>query len=560
MSARPTLSFVIPLLDEEALVGHLHRELQTFLARIGLSAEVLFVDGGSRDRTATMLRDLATQEPRYRVVSLSRNFGKEAALLAGLDRARGHAVVVMDGDLQDPFDVVPDMINLWKQGTDVVYARARNLDDGGLFARLAQRAGNLMLSLVSSAEAPLDTGDYRLLSRRVVVVLRELRENHRFLRGLVAWVGFRQAEVLYNRMPRTSGVSKRDPGARLGGALSALTSVSTAPLRLGTYLGLTMTALSLLFAFVALLGKLFGEPPAGHTSLAIMVGLVSGVQLYMVSMIGEYVGRISLDVKKRAIYTVSEEGPPTGLDDATPAGELPAELTAFNALPNAMQRPQGGAFAPPPAVGPIDLGLQTAPIAPTLQSLPSVDSEVLPALPALHEAVRDESTAVAPVDQLAGHAAATRDKVMLPTLPFGTDNPTAVIAAVKGETTHPNPAPEKPATLVGVPALEVDARARPDLGAEPRPALESADIIELDAKAPPVPPTRRSERPPPVASTAPSPTVETTKPMPARAEPAKPSVTKQVTTKPMPLKSEPPRPNSTPPPALAKSTSEAEKK
>jgi glycosyltransferase involved in cell wall biosynthesis len=304
---RPTLSLVLPIYNEEAVIPELHRQLQDFLAKLGLSAEVVFVNDGSRDRSMDLLRDIAAEETRYRVVAFARNFGHQAAITAGIDYARGEAVVVMDADLQDPPEVVLEMVAKWHQGFDVVYGRRRGRAGEGWFKILTARWFYRVFAAMIPIEVPLDTGDFRLMSRRVVVALRELREVHRFVRGMVAWVGFKQAEVLYDRPGRFAGETKYPIRKMLRFALDGITSFSVLPLRFSAYLGVLTSLGAIGVVAYALLSKyLYHQAVPGWTALMIVVTLFASVQLLMIGILGEYVGRIYEEVKRRPLYVVGE--------------------------------------------------------------------------------------------------------------------------------------------------------------------------------------------------------------------------------------------------------------
>jgi polyisoprenyl-phosphate glycosyltransferase len=335
MFARPTLSFVMPLHDEEEGIAELHRELQDFLRKLGLTIEVVFVDGGSRDRTAERLKELVAHDRRYRVITLARDFGKEAAMLAGIDAACGHAVVVMDADLQDPFEVVFEMVNLWKQGYDVVYGRRTSSENGAFTTRLANGISTRLVRwLIPTEETAQGLGDFRLISRRVVVALRQLRESHRLVRGLVSWVGFRQTEVVYTRTPRTTGKTKYPPIKRIADAFNAVTATSTVPLRVGTYLGLALSCFSLLVAAWSLTVKLFSSsPPPGWATLVVLTGLGFGTQLFMTGVLGEYLGKMYIEIKRRGPYILAESVN-VEVDDREDEDVLPAELGRMNPLEN----------------------------------------------------------------------------------------------------------------------------------------------------------------------------------------------------------------------------------
>ena len=237
---RPTLSLVLPIYNEEEVIPELHKRLQEFLTKLALPAEVVFVNDGSRDRSMELLRGIAGEEPRYRVVSFARNFGHQRAITAGVDFARGKAVVVMDADLQDPPEVVLEMVAKWREGFDVVYGRRRKRAGETWFKLLTARAFYRVFAAMIPIQVPLDTGDFRLMSRRVVVVLRELRETHRFVRGMVAWVGFKQTEVLYDRPARFAGDTKYPFRKMVAFAIDGITSFSVLPLRFATYMGMLM--------------------------------------------------------------------------------------------------------------------------------------------------------------------------------------------------------------------------------------------------------------------------------------------------------------------------------
>src|SRR5581483_10589207 len=243
--ARPTLSLVIPIFNEEAIIPELDRRLRAFLAEVGSDAaqgvgdrwEVVFIDDGSRDRSRDLLRELAAREPRYRVIGLSRNFGHQLAITAGIDRADGEAVVVMDADLQDPPEVVREMVGRWREGHDVVYGVRAKRHGETWFKRLTAALFYRFLNAMLGVNIPVDAGDFRLMSRPVVLTLRALREQHRFVRGMVAWVGFKQVAVMYERPGRFAGETKYPFRKMLRFAIDGITSFSIIPLRFATWLG-----------------------------------------------------------------------------------------------------------------------------------------------------------------------------------------------------------------------------------------------------------------------------------------------------------------------------------
>lgn len=315
--AAPVLSLVLPVFNEEATLPELDRRLRALLADIGADAgsgvgeawEVIFVDDGSRDRSPALLAELAAGEPRYKVLSLSRNFGHQMAITAGLDRADGAAVVVMDADLQDPPEVVRQMLAQWRQGFDVVFGVRSQRHGETAFKKLtAALYYRLLRAMLGGADIPIDAGDFRLMSRAVVLTLRALREQHRFVRGLVWWVGFRQTAVRYERPARFAGETKFPLRKMLRFAVDGITSFSTIPLRMAIWFGILAGLVAMGGGVWALWEKLYGTGVVkGWTTIMILVGLGSSAQLLMTGILGEYVGRIYEEVKRRPLYVVERE-------------------------------------------------------------------------------------------------------------------------------------------------------------------------------------------------------------------------------------------------------------
>jgi len=305
---RPTLSIVIPFLDEEAVIPELDRRLREMLGALGVTWEAVFVDDGSRDRSPALLRALAEVEPRYRVISLSRNFGHQIAVTAGLDHAEGEAVVVMDADLQDPPEVVAEMLSRWRDGYDVVYAVRERREGDGLFKRATAAIFYRLMRLMVGLDIPVDAGDFRLTSRRVVLAMRALRETHRFVRGFVVWVGFRQTAVRFVRAGRFAGSTKYPLRRMLRFAVDGITSFSIVPLRLSSFFSALSGLMALGIALWAVWVRFFvnGVVP-GWTSILLAISLVSAAQFLMIGILGEYVGRIYEEVKRRPLYVVSEK-------------------------------------------------------------------------------------------------------------------------------------------------------------------------------------------------------------------------------------------------------------
>ncbi|TAM59263.1 glycosyltransferase [bacterium] len=299
------ISVVIPLYDEEAIVPELVRRVDAVLRTVDDAYEIVLVNDGSRDGTAAAVRALFATYPALVLVELSRNFGHQIAATAGLDRARGDAVVLMDGDLQDPPELIPELLAQWHDGFDVVYAvrRTRRGESrfkvwtAALFYRLTTRLTNVSI--------PVDVGDFRLMSRRVVAALSGMRERHRFLRGLVSWVGFRQTGVSYDRDVRFAGSSKYPLRRMLRFALDGITAFSEVPLRVATYLGFLIAAFAFCYGLVVLVLNGLGYNLPGYTSTMLAILLLGGVQLVTIGILGEYVGRIYDEIKARPLYLIA---------------------------------------------------------------------------------------------------------------------------------------------------------------------------------------------------------------------------------------------------------------
>lgn len=309
----PILSLVLPIYNEEDIIPELDRRLRAFFADVGSgvaeSWEVIFVNDGSKDRSLALLKELAASEPRYRVISFARNFGHQMAITAGLDRANGEAVVVMDADLQDPPEVVKQMVARWREGFDVVFAvRSRRHGETAFKKLTAAAYYRLLRAMLGGFSIPADAGDFRLMSRPVVLTLRALREQHRFVRGLVAWVGFRQTSVSYERPARFAGETKYPLRKMLRFAVDGITSFSTVPLRIAIWLGVLAGVTAMAGGVWAVWEKVFGKGVVqGWTTIMILVGLGSSAQLLMTGILGEYVGRIYEEVKRRPLYVVQDE-------------------------------------------------------------------------------------------------------------------------------------------------------------------------------------------------------------------------------------------------------------
>jgi polyisoprenyl-phosphate glycosyltransferase len=317
---RPQLSLIIPIFNEESTIPELDRRLTAFLGKlevVGGSWEVVFIDDGSRDRSSELLTALAARESRYKLVTFSRNFGHQIAITAGFDRAEGDAVAVLDADLQDPPEVVAEMLEKSRQGFDVVYGVRTKRKGETLFKRVTAAGYYRLMRAMTGADIPLDAGDFRLMTRVVVLTMRALREQHRFVRGMVAWVGFRQTAVYYDREPRFAGETKYSLKKMLRFAIDGITSFSIVPLRLATWLGLLGAVLAVLLglAFLAMTFGGFGSVPSWSTLLVVMLFGFSA-QLLVIGILGEYVGRIYEESKRRPLYITAQE---INLEERPPA-------------------------------------------------------------------------------------------------------------------------------------------------------------------------------------------------------------------------------------------------
>jgi polyisoprenyl-phosphate glycosyltransferase len=302
--SRPELSVVVPAFEEADGLMAFHRRLRRAMEPLG-RWEVIYVDDGSRDATRDLIETLRRDDPRVALISLSRNFGKEIATTAGLDHALGEAVIVIDADLQDPPEVIPELVAAWRLGFDMVLARRRARAGETRFKRLTAHVFYRLMRHAGRVRLPEDTGDFRLMSQRVVEAVRGLRERHRFMKGLFAWVGFPTTTVLYDRAPRAVGESKWSYWKLWNLALEGITSFTVMPLKVATYLGLAVAVLATIFGLEVLVKTLlFGNPVAGYASMMTVILFLGGVQLMTLGVMGEYLGRVFNETKQRPLYLV----------------------------------------------------------------------------------------------------------------------------------------------------------------------------------------------------------------------------------------------------------------
>ena len=317
--SKQVISVVVPVYNEEEVLPAFHVRLAAVLDTLPFPTEVIYVNDGSTDGSLEILRDLRSRDGRLAIVDLSRNFGKELALTAGIDHAGGEAVVIIDADLQDPPEVIPDLIKPWaEEGYDVVYAQRRSRSGESSLKRFTAFSFYRVINWLSRVRVPPDTGDFRLLSRRAVVALKGVREHHRFMKGLFAWIGFRQIAVPYHRSPRAAGRSKWNYVRLWNFSLEGITGFTIAPLKVATYLGLVVAIFALVFGGIIVWRTLvYGSNVPGYPSLMVVILLLGGLQLTTLGVLGEYVGRVFNETKRRPLYLVQEYVAADPADSAT---------------------------------------------------------------------------------------------------------------------------------------------------------------------------------------------------------------------------------------------------
>jgi polyisoprenyl-phosphate glycosyltransferase len=305
----PKYSLVIPIYNEESTIPALYQRVSAVMDELDDTSELILVNDGSQDRTLELVRELHDRDERVVYLSLARNFGHQIAVTAGLNYVRGEAVIVLDGDLQDPPELIPDLLGLWREGYHVVYAQRTKRVQEGWFKRLCAFAFYRILKHLADVDIPTDTGDFCLMDRQVVDLINQMPERNRYLRGLRAWVGFNQIALEFDRDPRFTGEVKYTFVKSLGLAINGLVSFSSVPLRLSTYLGLFSAVLAIVMAILVLYWRVFTNSTlTGFATIAIAIFFLGAVQLISIGILGEYVGRIYEEVKNRPLYTLSEVG------------------------------------------------------------------------------------------------------------------------------------------------------------------------------------------------------------------------------------------------------------
>ncbi len=306
----PKYSLVIPVYNEERIIPALYQRVSAVMDRLDDTAELILINDGSSDRTLELLRELHDQDDRVVYLSFARNFGHQIAITAGLNYVRGKVIIVLDGDLQDPPELIPDLLVLWQQGYHVVYAQRTKRLRESWFKRLCAYAFYRILKQLANVDMPTDTGDFCLMDRQIVDLLNQMPERNRYLRGLRAWVGFKQIAFKFDRDSRFAGEVKYTFAKSFGLAINGLVSFSIIPLRLSTYLGLLSALAAIFMAILVLYWRIFipHSTLTGFATIAIAIFFLGAVQLISIGILGEYIGRIYEEVKNRPLYTISEVG------------------------------------------------------------------------------------------------------------------------------------------------------------------------------------------------------------------------------------------------------------
>jgi polyisoprenyl-phosphate glycosyltransferase len=306
----PDYSLVIPVYNEESTIPELYRRVSAVMDSLDGSSELILINDGSRDRSLELLRELYSQDPRVVYLSLSRNFGHQIAVTAGLNFTRGRAIIILDADLQDPPELIPTMLELWRDGYQVVYAQRTKRQRETIFKKFTAYVFYRLLQQLADVDIPTDTGDFCLMDRQVVDILNKMPERDRYIRGLRSWVGFQQTAVQFERDPRFAGDVKYTLAQTLGLAINGLVSFSRVPLRLSTYLGLFSALVAIGMAILVLYWRIVAPQSVltGLATITIAIFFLGAVQLVSIGILGEYIGRIYEEVKGRPLYTLAEVG------------------------------------------------------------------------------------------------------------------------------------------------------------------------------------------------------------------------------------------------------------
>jgi polyisoprenyl-phosphate glycosyltransferase len=304
------LSIVVPSYNEEEVLAEFHKRISEVLDSVPVNAEIIYVNDGSIDNSLTIMRNLRESDPRIAIVDLSRNFGKEIAMTAGLDYASGDAVVIIDADLQHPPELIPKMLKNWKDGYDIVYTTMASRVGENVIKRGAKYAYYRLVRSISSVNIPENAGDYRLLSRRAVDSVKALKEKHRFMKGLFSWIGYPQISISYQPDRRHAGRTKWSFFDLWNLAIEGITSFTIVPLKMATYIGILTAFVAFAYAVYIIFKKLmFGEPVPGYPSIMVMILFLGGIQLITIGIIGEYLGRVFIETKQRPLYILKTYEP-----------------------------------------------------------------------------------------------------------------------------------------------------------------------------------------------------------------------------------------------------------
>ncbi len=303
-----TYSIIIPVFNEEESLPRLFERLQIILDQLDGSCEVILIDDGSHDKSLSLMKQFHRQDSRFLAISFSRNFGHQMALTAGLDYARGRAIITMDADLQDPPELIYELVKKWQDGYELVYAvrRSRNVDQR--FKRYSAIAFYHVLRFLASIQAPVNSADFRLIDRKVLRSFQELREKNRYIRGLFSWLGYHQTEVYYDREPRYAGETKYPLIKMINLAFDAIISFSTLPLKLCITIGFTVSSLAFIYGIWNIVAKMFGIGTyvSGWASLAVLISFLGGIHIFLIGILGEYISRIYDEVRGRPLYVIRE--------------------------------------------------------------------------------------------------------------------------------------------------------------------------------------------------------------------------------------------------------------
>jgi glycosyltransferase involved in cell wall biosynthesis len=305
---RSRISLIIPCFNEEAVIQTCHDRVTATIKDLPYDFEIIYVNDGSKDRTRDLLKGFHISDPRVIVISLSRNFGKEAAMTAGLDKSTGDAVIILDADLQDPPELIPDLIKLWKsENADVVYGQRTTREGETWLKKKSASWFYHFINFVSDVEIPKNAGDFRLMNRRAVTALASVKEHHRFMKGLFAWIGYKQIALHYDRKPRVAGNTKWSYIRLSDFALEGITGFSMVPLRLASLTGFIISIFAFMFGtYIILTTLIHGRELPGYASIMAMITFLSGIQLLTIGILGEYIGRIFNETKQRPLYLVDE--------------------------------------------------------------------------------------------------------------------------------------------------------------------------------------------------------------------------------------------------------------